>query len=485
MTGDPDMKRRVNRAVAWVGAASATIALIDVVTLALLLAFWVTDVELGIATLAVTLTYFLDLPTEAGLSSVLIQREKLDDDTISSVFWLNVLVSIALFAAMFGIGPAIGYLQGHPIVGTMLILYATKLLYQNVYFVPAALLRRELRFKELSLVRTIANFGDVAAKVGFAIAGEPIYCFVAGPLARVLLTGIGLQIVRPWRPRLVFRRGESIGWLKFGLKTTSSQYLQHFYNNVHFQVVGYFFGEQALAAFRVAYELVMYPVNFISNIVTQVAFPAFARLRGDTRALSEQFLAFSRQNLAVVLPILVVIAVGAGDILGVVFPRITEDGSNVARVLCLVGMLRAVDCLYLPLLDGLGLPGRNVMVAGVTSIVLFGCDLTSALVLDDLGFLAVAIARAVGYPLVITFHAYLALARLELGVGRYMLSLLGIAGAGVLAAIPGTIVVIAGAHWPAGARLAIVAAVSLLSVAIALQQLHGLGIRAMIKSLRG
>ena len=95
-----DEQRKVHRAVAWVGAASALIAVFDACSLALLLWKWVTPEEVGIASLAVTLFYFLDLVTEAGLSTVLVRSEKLDDDSTTTVFWLNVIVSLAAFLAL-------------------------------------------------------------------------------------------------------------------------------------------------------------------------------------------------------------------------------------------------------------------------------------------------------------------------------------------------------------------------------------------------
>ncbi len=477
--------RKVSRAVAWVGAASSAVALLDVIALGLLLGFWVTPADLGLATMAATLFYFLDLATEAGLSSVLIQRKELDDDTITSVFWLNVVVSTALFVAMLGLAPLVGHLQDHPIVGSILLVYATKLLYQNVYFVPAALLRRELRFKELSIVRTVANLGDVAGRIGFAAAGEPVWCFVAGPLIRIAITGIGLQLYRPWRPRLIYRRGHSREWLLFGFRTTSSQVLQHFYNNVSYQVVGFYFGEGALGVYRVAYELVLYPVNFVSNIVAQVAFPVFARLHGDRDALVAQFRKFSRQNLAMVLPILVVILVGATDLLAVFFPRVV-GGDQAARLLCVVGMLRAIDCLYLPLLDGIGLAGRNMTVALVAAVVLTAGDVGMAALLGpEVGLLAVVIGRIVGYPLVISLHASIALGELRLGVGQYVRDLFGLILCGALAVVPGALVVLLAPGLAPAVRLLIVAILSLGTVAVLLSVLQDLGPRAMIRALRG
>jgi O-antigen/teichoic acid export membrane protein len=476
----------INRAIAWVGAASGVVALFDACTLAILMWLWVTPADFGLATLAVTLFYFLDLVTEAGLSSVLIQREKLDDDTISSVFWLNVLVSLGAFVVVLGVGPLVGFIQGAPVIGWMLIAYGTKLIYQNIYFVPAALLRRDMRFKELSIVRTVANAGDGVTKIVVAAMGEPVWCFVAGPLARVFITGIGVQLFRPWRPRAVFHRHDARAMLSFGFKTTGSQYLQHFYNNISHQVVGFYFGKEALGAFRIAYEIVLYPINWVSNVVAQVAFPALARLRGKPTELADQFLQFSRQNVAVSLTVLVLLIAAGPEILALAFPRV-GDIALPMRLLCVVGLLRAIDCLYLPLLDALGYAGRNFAIAGLAAVVLVTGDLVFAEALGErLGFTAVAVGRMIGYPIVIAAHAYLALGQIELTARRYVGHLASIILCGAAAVLPGLFL---SYELPAdlamGYRLVAIGGASLTTLAILLSWFHGLGIRAMVKALRG
>lgn len=479
-----EIRQRASRAVAWVGAASAIVAAVDAVALVILLKFWVTTEELGTATLAVTLFYYLDLVTEQGLGTVLIQRDKLDEDTASSIFWLNAIVSGVAFVATLGLGPLIGWLQGRPIVGWMLIAYGTKLLYQNVYFIPMAQMRRELRFKELSVIRTLANFGDVAGRLGFAAAGEPIWCFVAGPLLRVLITGIGVQVCQPWRPKWVLKTGEARAWFSFGGKTLATWCLTHFYTNIVYQVVGFFFPERVVGIFRVAYELVLWPVMWVTNVVQQVAFPTFARLRNDKAALAAQFIRFSRQNLTTVLPICVVIVAGAPDLLALVFPDAIE-GATVARVLCVVGMLRAFDSLYVPLLDGLGWAGRNMLVAAVASVVLFGLDLGMAAAFPGLGSLAVAIARVIGYPLVIGLHGYIVLATLELPTKRYLRELGGLVACGFAASIPGLALwYLLPATMHPGLRLAIEASVAVGTMFALLAKFEGISPRSIVAELR-
>jgi PST family polysaccharide transporter len=475
----------VSRAVAWVGAASGVVGALDASVLAILMWKWVTTEQFGIASMAATLFFFMDLVTEAGLSSVLIQREKLDDDDVSTVFWLNLGVSIGAFLVVLGVAPLMAHLQRQPVVAWMLIAYGTKLIYQNVYFVPMALLRRDLRFKELSVVRTIANFGEACTKLGFAAAGEPIWCFVAGPLVRVFIVGVAIQILMPWRPRRAFKRGEARSMLGFAAKTTGSQFLQHFYNNISYQIVGYYFGTTALGMYRVAYEMVLYPINFVSNVVTQVAFPALARLRHSSSDLAAQFIKFSRQNLAVALPLLVLLVVAADELLATLFPQVTGAAFAV-RVLCVVGMLRAIDCLYLPLLDALGFAGRNFQLAGLAAVVLTSFDfLFVALLGDRMGYTAVAIGRTLGYPLVIAVHARLALGQLAMSGWSYVGHLLSLIACGAAAVVPGVIVI---ALMPSAApamRLLAGGGLSLVVLAILLSRIHGIGVRAIVRDLRG
>ena len=193
---------------------------------------------------------------------------------------------------------------------------------------------------------------------------------------------------------------------------------------------------------------------------------------------------FSRQNLAMTLPILVLLAVAANDVLAVLFPKYT-DAATITRMLCLVGVLRAVDCLYLPLLDAAGVPGRNVMIAAIAAVVLLGADIAkfSAALADRLGLVAVALGRIIGYPLVIALHAYLALSQLKLRARDYVRDFLGILGCGAIAAVPGLL--IEQLDLAPGLRLSIVAATTLVTIGVALHYLQGLGPKAIAAALKG
>ncbi len=478
------MQKHVNRGLAWIGVASSLVGVLDIIAILLILNFWISTEDYGIATKCIWVFPLLDQATELGLSTAVIQSERLDEDTGSTLFWLNIAVGVALFGCILLLAPIASDFYGHAIVGSMLIVYGTKLIWQNVYFMPVALMRRELRFKELSVIRIFANLAEFGSKIGFAAAGFGIWCFVLGPLARVLVTGIGAQLRHPWRPRFVLRLAEAKSHVSFGLKTSGSALLFQLYTNLDYPVVGFFFGDYALGLYRLAYEVVLEPVRIISAVVVDIAFPAFARLRHKPQRLIDQLVSFTRVNLITVMLFSAVVLVTADDLLAVVFPDYTGAATAV-RILCAVAVVRAISFVLPPLLDGIGKPHRSFVYQVVATIVLPLLFVTGAVVLGDrFGMLSVAIAWAVGYPIAFGVLLWLTMESIHWTVGAYVRAIGGVATCLIAGGLVGLGVHVALAGVPAVVRLAATSGVIVVTAAALLAYTQGISIRTVTRGLK-
>jgi O-antigen/teichoic acid export membrane protein len=179
-------------------------------------------------------------------------------------------------------------------------------------------------------------------------------------------------------------------------------------------------------------------VKTIANVVIDVAFPTFAKLRSDTRALTTQLIKFTRLNLMAVLPYTILILLIAPEILNLFWlGRGTGDvkwtQANVdlcakaVRLLCVMGFFRSLGFLGPPLLDGVGRPNltlRYMVVAtvAVPSSFLIGANLLG----PSIGFLSVAAAWAIGYPIAFAVLAYLVVHTIKLPIGTYLRQTWGI-----------------------------------------------------------
>jgi O-antigen/teichoic acid export membrane protein len=481
----PFDSKRVYRNVAWSGLNNTIVSALDILGTILVLRFWISVEEYGILSLAMTLAPMLDLATDMGLSSAVIQRDDSDENKISTVFWLNVAMSLFLFGVLLVGAPILAHFQGHPVIASLLIAYGGKLVFQNFYNIPSAMMKRQLRFRELAQIRITANIVEFVCKIGLAAAGFSIWCYVLSRLANVLVTGVGTQLRNPWRPRFVFRLREAAAHVRFGLKTSASGVLFHFYTNVDYQIVGYFFGAHANGFYRAAYELVLEPVRIISNVISEVAFPVFSRLRENRQALIDQFVAFTRQNLIVILPFLVLVLLCPEAMI-----RVFLGGERwvaaapAARILCAVGVLRALSFVVPPLLDGMGRPSLTLIYTSVAAVVIPTTFVLSAWFFGErLNYLSVAVAWAVGYPIAFAVLAFLALRVLEVSTMAYLRRVIGIplcVGAAFLAGFAARSI---SAGLPSILQLSVVAATLVLVLGLLLSRFEGISPRTIFGHL--
>src|SRR6185436_3523652 len=153
-------------------------------------------------------------------------------------------------------GPLVGELQGKKVIGTLISVYGVKLLLQNVYAIPFALLRKNLEFGAIAKLRTTAHLSESAARITFAALGFGVWTYTSAALTRVVVFGVGMQIFHPWRPKLVFKPRLVGDYIRFGARASASQILYQTYTNLDYVVVQAYFGAAANGVYTAAYSIV-------------------------------------------------------------------------------------------------------------------------------------------------------------------------------------------------------------------------------------
>jgi O-antigen/teichoic acid export membrane protein len=419
---EADQHVAIRRGLKWVGLASGAAGALDAITTVILLWRWITPAELGIATLASAMFPILDRLGTLGLGAAAVRAPD-DRRTLSSIAWLALASAVVVCAALVALSGPIGGAFGHPVVGLLLAAFGGKLVVQTFHLVPEALLRRDLAFRPLSLVRMAAQIADAVAKLVAAAFGLHVWCFVIGTLASTAVTLVGIQRYRPWRPAFELDVRAALAAARFGLQVSIGELLYFVYTSMDYVVIGRVFGDAAVGAYRLAYELVLDVVRLVSMVTGEVAFAAFARIGAGAGAL---LIKLARQNLLVVAPLLVVIGVAADDLLAVLYPPLGDDAATAARILCVVGALRAMSFVLPPMLAGLGHARDGLLYNAVAAVVMPIAFAVGAQLGDS--YLAVAWAWAAAYPLAFALVLWLALARSGVTLGAYLGGIARVAG---------------------------------------------------------
>lgn len=428
----------VKRGLAWVAGASAFVAVLDVLALIIILKFWIGLEEFGIATTVLAFHGTFELLAEIGLTSAIIQKANQNEVQLSTIYWLNLLLGLGVFAMICLAAPMFAALHDNQTIIPLFRLYAVHIVIRSFYSCQQALMKRDLRFKELSLIRLLSNTGDFIVRITAAAHGFGPASFILGLLTRTAVEGVGVILQSGWRPRLLFQFAATRDHLVFGLKASASEIVYRTYSNADYWVVSFFFGPAALGLYRAAYELVLEPVRFISLIVVNVAFPAFSRLKTQKEQLAEQYLSFTRQNLMVIGLFVACILVSAEEILPILLSPAYAEAAWAARVLAVVGTLRALSHLGPPLLDGVGKPGLTLLYQCLSAVILTSSFVLFASLLgENRSYNGVALAWTIGYPIDCFILAMLVFRTLQVTPMRFVRELAPLAAPMIIASIAG------------------------------------------------
>jgi O-antigen/teichoic acid export membrane protein len=185
----------------------------------------------------------------------------------------------------------------------------------------------------------------------------------------------------------------------------------------------------------VALHLASLPVQRVSGILNQVAFPALARYQNDRAAIGRQLLkAFELVSL-VAFPVLWGMAATASDIVLVFLGKHWEDAILPLRVLALIMPFRTVVQFLPAVTDAVGRPGvalQNGIVACTLMPLAFYAG-------THWGIFGVAMAWALVYPVVLLINMHRMLGVIGLTMGEVAMRMLPamLSAAAMCAAVAG------------------------------------------------
>ena len=140
-----ELKRKSVRGGFVVVAAQGAKVLLQTGTL-ILLARLLTPEDFGLTGMVATLTGFLTMFRDAGLSAATVQRLEVTHEQISTLFWINVAFGAVLSACAILLAPAVARFYGDPRLYWITIVAGTVFLFNGLSAQHGALISRQMRF---------------------------------------------------------------------------------------------------------------------------------------------------------------------------------------------------------------------------------------------------------------------------------------------------------------------------------------------------
>lgn len=242
----------------------------------------------GLIAMMLVVTGFVEMLSQMGLNEAIIQQPDPTHIELSSLYWLNIMLSGLLYLALLLANPLIAAFYSTPELESLLPWVAMVFLISPWGTQFKSLLQKRLYFKPLAVVDIFSALTGMLLTVVLAWQSYGVWSLVWGQLVQVSIVTLS-YVFLGWKcnmlPKFCFDYIAIKPYLSFGFHLMGSNALNYFNTRIDQLSIGVLLGSQALGYYNMAFNLVLQPISRINPVLTSVAFPILVKVRSDTGLL--------------------------------------------------------------------------------------------------------------------------------------------------------------------------------------------------------
>ena len=332
------LKQKTIYGVAWSFAEALFLKGLSFVAM-VFLARWLGPIDFGLMGM---IAVFIGIGTslvDSGMSSSLIRTKNADDSDFSTVFYMNMAISLLVYALMFYTAPYISSFYGQVVLIDIIRIYCLIFIISAFSAVQLAILNKEMRFKRMMLLNAPSTIIGVSVGLFLGYNNYGVWSIVSMYMTTQIILSLLLWITGSWKPGLNFSKEKLKYHYNFGYKMMLSGLLDEVFKNSYNIIIGKFFPVQTLGYYERAKRFTQYPSLTITTIVGKVTYPMLAQLQDDTPKMSIIFRSLLRVAFFIIAPLMLGLAAIAEPLFNLILGREWLAAVPYFQVLSLAAML--------------------------------------------------------------------------------------------------------------------------------------------------
>lgn len=241
--------------------------------------------DFGVVAIVLALVGFAPMLIDLGTSEASTQKTLITPDQISTLFWLNIAISLVLTVLLIGGSQTIARIFGEPSVTGIALALSVTFVLTALSTQHSALMRRAMQFHRIAMIDISSNLAGSIVSVVLALCGWGYWSLVAKPIVTAGWTAVAVWLNCRWvpgRPRVSQDARELVG---FGLSVTGFTMTDYLAKSADRVAIGYFQGAGPLGFFQNAFTIYSNVLSILTEPLHNIAASSLSKLRHDIEAL--------------------------------------------------------------------------------------------------------------------------------------------------------------------------------------------------------
>lgn len=255
--------------------------------------------------LAIGLVYigFALILSESGITTAIIQKRDLSDEEQSSIFWITVALGIIITCLTLAIAPLAETFFAYKGIAKVLDLLSISLFLATLSSVPEGRLRRDCRFKTLSIIDIISS---LLSGVSAIVLAYLEYGYMALVVQQIVLNGARFSLMLfmgHWQPKITYRAGTINKIAGFSGNVLGFSAINYWAINGDNFLIGKVLGAVQLGYYSQAYKLLWLSQHLFLGVINQTLLPVLSGVQNDLRKIRKIYLIFYKLLLLLGVPL--------------------------------------------------------------------------------------------------------------------------------------------------------------------------------------
>lgn len=295
----------------------------------------------GLVAMVLFVVQFSNIFVDMGMTSAILHRQNATKNENSSIYWLNIFISLFLYGILFFGTPVLAHFYNEPELHMLIPILGTNLLLMASGRQHRTILQKQFQFKVIAVTELISFFLGLIAATLLAINDFGVYSLVYSTLLTSFISN-GLFLVQNLRLNPIyfhFRIKETKPFLKIGGFTMGSTLLDFFSRETDILIIGKLLGAESLGAYSLAKQIVLKLFHIINPIVVSVLSPLLSSIQNEKERLKTSYLKSIKYLAYINFPVYSFIIVTSKEILHLLY------GSDYAEYYLVLSFLAFSYCL--------------------------------------------------------------------------------------------------------------------------------------------
>lgn len=241
--------------------------------------------DFGLIGMTAVFTTLSQVLVDSGFSQALIRKQNCSNKDYSTVFFINIFVSLVLYLILYLSAPLIADFFNQNVLVDIIRVISISIVINSFGIIQRVILTKKVDFRTQAIVSLFGSLAGFGISIYMAYNGYGVWSLVVRGVASQFFMIVLLWVLNNWRPALVFSLDSFKELFGFGSKLLFVYSFSILFKNINNAIIGKIYNPTVLGYYTNADQMTGLPSGTLTTLYNKVAYPVLSQFQNDDEQL--------------------------------------------------------------------------------------------------------------------------------------------------------------------------------------------------------